>query len=56
MPTVWSGGCWPCPELVDHGRRPTLSLFQTGVRFVWRLCQRGQLVRFHWHLAVLTGG
>jgi len=42
-------------KLVDNVRRPTLSLFQTGLRFVLRLWQRGQLVRFHWHLAVLTG-
>src|SRR5215813_907104 len=42
-------------KLVDNVRRPPLSLFQTGLRFVLRLWQRGQLVRFHWHLAVLTG-
>jgi hypothetical protein len=41
--------------LVDKVRRPTLSLFQTGLRFVLRLWQRGQLVKFHWHLAVLAG-
>jgi len=42
-------------QLVDNVRRPTLSLFQTGLRFVMRLWQRGQLVKFHWHLAVLAG-
>jgi hypothetical protein len=41
--------------LVDNVRRPTLSLFQTGLRFVLRLWQRGQLVKFHWHLPVLAG-
>ena len=41
-------------QLVDTVRRPTLSLFQTGLRFVMRLWQRGQLVKFHWHLAVLA--
>jgi hypothetical protein len=43
-------------QLVDTVRRPTLSLFQTGLRFVMRLWQCGQLVRFPWHLAVLAGG
>jgi hypothetical protein len=42
-------------QLVDNVRHPTLSLFQTGLRFVWRLWQQGQLVKFHWHLAVLAG-
>jgi hypothetical protein len=42
-------------KLVDTVRTPTLSLFQTGLRFVLRLWQRGQLVNFHWHLAVLAG-
>jgi len=42
-------------KLVDNVRQPTLSLFQTGLRFVLRLWQQGQLVTFHWHLAVLTG-
>lgn len=42
-------------QLVDNVRRPTLSLFQTGLRFVLRLWQRGQLVTFHWHLAMLAG-
>jgi len=42
-------------KLVDNVRNPTLSLFQTGLRFVMRLWQRGQLVKFHWHLAVLAG-
>jgi hypothetical protein len=41
-------------KLVDNVRRPTLSLFQTGLRFVMRLWQRSQLVKFHWHLAVLA--
>jgi hypothetical protein len=41
--------------LVDTVRHPTLSLFQTGLRFVMRLWQSGQLVKFHWHLAVLAG-
>jgi hypothetical protein len=41
-------------QLVDTVRRPTLSLFQTGLRFVMRLWQHGQLVKFHWHLAVLA--
>jgi hypothetical protein len=42
-------------KVVDNVRKPTLSLFQTGLRFVLRLWQQGQLVKFHWHLAVLTG-
>jgi hypothetical protein len=42
-------------KFVDNVRKPTLSLFQTGLRFVLRLWQRGQLVKFHWHLAVLAG-
>lgn len=42
-------------KLVDNVRHPTLSLFQTGLRFVRRLWQQGQLVKFHWHLAVLAG-
>ena len=41
-------------KLVDNGRKPTLSLLQTGLRFVMQLWHRGQLVRFHWHLAMLT--
>jgi hypothetical protein len=40
--------------LVDNVRRPTLSVFQTGLRFVLRLWQRGQLHKFHWHLSMLT--
>jgi hypothetical protein len=28
---------------------------QTGLRFVMHLWHRGQLVRFHWHLSVLSG-
>src|SRR5262247_1064074 len=35
-------------SLVDTVRHPTLSLFQTELRFVLRLWHRGQLVRFHW--------
>src|SRR5262245_22637723 len=42
-------------QLVDTVRNPTLSVFQTGLRFVMRLWHRGQLVKFHWHLAVLAG-
>jgi hypothetical protein len=42
-------------KLGDNVRKPTLSLFQTGLRFVMRLWHRGQLVKFHWHLAVLAG-
>jgi hypothetical protein len=39
---------------VDNVRTPTLSVFQTGLRFVMRLWQRGQLRKFHWHLSMLT--
>src|SRR5215813_8684276 len=39
---------------VDNVRRPTLSVLQTGLRFVWQLWHRGQLVRFHWHLSMLA--
>jgi hypothetical protein len=42
-------------KLVDNVRKPTLSLFQTGLRFVMQLWHRGQLVRFHWHLSMLAG-
>ena len=42
-------------QLVDNVRKPTLSLFQTGLRFIMRLGHQGQLVKFHWHLAMLTG-
>ena len=42
-------------RLVDNVRKPTLSLLQTGLRFVIQLWHRGQLVRFHWHLSVLSG-
>jgi hypothetical protein len=42
-------------QLVDNVRTPTLSLFQTGLRFVMRLWHQGQLVKFHWHLVVLAG-
>jgi hypothetical protein len=41
-------------KLVDNVRKPTLSLLQTGLRFVMQLWHRGQLVRFHWHLSMLT--
>jgi len=41
-------------KLVDNIRNPTLSVFQTGLRFVMRLWQQGQLRKFHWHLAMLT--
>jgi hypothetical protein len=41
-------------KLVDNVRRPTLSLLQTGLRFVLQLWHRGQLVRFHWHLSMLA--
>jgi hypothetical protein len=41
-------------RLVDNVRQPTLSVFQTGLRFVLRLWQRGQLRKFHWHLSMLT--
>lgn len=41
-------------KLVDNVRKPTLSVFQTGLRFVLRLWQRGQLRKFHWHLSLLT--
>ena len=42
-------------QLVDNVRNPTLSLFQTGLRFIMRLWHQGQLVQFHWHLAMLAG-
>src|SRR5438132_9223990 len=41
-------------KLVDNVRNPTLSVFQTGLRFVLRLWQQGQLRNFHWHLSMLT--
>jgi len=41
-------------KLVDNVRKPTLSVFQTGLRFVLRLWQQGQLRKFHWHLSMLT--
>src|SRR5262249_37734653 len=41
-------------KLVDNVRRPTLSVLQTGLRFVWQSWHRGQLVRFHWHLSMLA--
>lgn len=40
-------------KLVDNVRSPTLSVLQTGLRFVMQLWHRGQLVRFHWHLSML---
>ncbi len=43
-------------KLVDNVRNPMLSLFQTGLRFINRLRDRGQLVRFLWHLSVLNVG
>jgi hypothetical protein len=39
---------------VDNVRKPTLSVFQTGLRFVLRLWHLGQLRKFHWHLSMLT--
>jgi len=45
--------CGP-QKLVDNVRKPTLSLLQTGLRFVMQLWHCGQLVRFHWHLSMLT--
>jgi hypothetical protein len=42
-------------QLVDTVRKPTRRLFQTGLRFVLRLWQCGQLVNFHWHLAMRAG-
>jgi hypothetical protein len=41
-------------KLIDNVRRPTLSVLQTGLRFVLQLWHRGQLVRFHWHLSMLA--
>jgi len=41
-------------KLVDSVRKPMLSVFQTGLRLVLRLWQRGQLRQFHWHLSMLT--
>ena len=43
-------------KLVDNVRKPVLSLFQTGLRFINRLRDRGRLVRFRWHLSVLKAG
>ncbi|MEW6301476.1 MAG: hypothetical protein AB1671_27705 [Thermodesulfobacteriota bacterium] len=42
-------------KLVDPVRTPTLSVFQTGWRFLMRLWQQGRLVKFHWHLAIPAG-
>jgi hypothetical protein len=39
-------------RFVDNVTRPTLSLFQTGLRYVNRLRDRGTLVRWQWHLSV----
>jgi hypothetical protein len=41
-------------RLVDNLRRPMLSLFQTGLRLVNRLGDRGRLSQFEWHLHVLA--
>ena len=41
-------------KLVDNVRTPTLSVFQTGLRFVMHLWHRGQLLQFHWHLSMLA--
>jgi hypothetical protein len=41
-------------KFVDSVRQPTLSLFQTGLRFINRLRDRRQVVRFQWHWALLT--
>ncbi len=41
-------------RLVDNVRKPTLSLLQTGLRFVMQLWHRRQLVRFRWHLSMLA--
>jgi len=41
-------------KLIDNVRKPTLRLFQTGLRFVLRLWQHGHLLKFHWHLSMLT--
>jgi hypothetical protein len=42
-------------QLIDNVRKPTLSLFQTGLRFIMRLWHQGRLVTFHWHLTMLAG-
>jgi hypothetical protein len=41
-------------KVVDTVHKPTLSVFQTGLRFVLRSWHRGQLWKFHWHLSMLT--
>jgi hypothetical protein len=53
---LWGAYVIACGQqkLVDNVRKPTLSLLQTGLRFVMQLWHRGQLVRFHWHLSMLT--
>ncbi|MEW6300145.1 MAG: hypothetical protein AB1671_20825 [Thermodesulfobacteriota bacterium] len=40
--------------LVDNIRKPTLSVLQTGLRFVLRLWHQGQWRKFHWRLSLLT--
>jgi hypothetical protein len=53
---LWGAYVIACGQqkLVDNVRKPTLSLLQTGLRFVMQLWHRGQLIRFHWHLSMLT--
>jgi hypothetical protein len=53
---LWGAYVIACGQqkLVDNVRKPTLSLLQTGLRFVMQLWHCGQLVRFHWHLSMLT--
>jgi hypothetical protein len=53
---LWGAYVIACGQqkLVDNVRKPTLSLLQTGLRFVMQLWHRGQLVRFHWHLSMLA--
>jgi len=53
---LWGADVIACGQqkLVDNVRKPTLSLLQTGLRFVMQLWHCGQLVRFHWHLSMLT--
>lgn len=41
-------------KFVDSVRQPTLSLLQTGLRFINRLRDRRPWVRFQWHWVVLT--
>jgi hypothetical protein len=42
-------------QLIDNVRKPPLSLFQTGLRFIMRLWHQGRLVTFPWHLTMLAG-